>query len=329
MLYYLNSRKKMQHSHNLSVERTTLMMKIVLAGGSGFLGRALLKELIQSGHTVTLLSRNPESTRRRIHDTVRVERWDTVTVGDWIQNVDGCDAVVNLAGESIASKRWTSRQKTNILDSRLHATSTLVSAIRQSKKKPAVFLSASAVGYYGNREEGEITEDSHAGTDFLAKVCDQWERAAKEAERFGVRTVLMRTGIVLDTHGGALPKLLFPFKFFVGGPLGSGGQWFPWIHLEDEVGAFVFALDQKNLDGPVNLAAPESVTMKQFCDALGRVLRRPSWAPVPAFILRAALGEMADALLLGGQKQVPKKLLEYGYAFRHPTLAGALADLLK
>jgi uncharacterized protein (TIGR01777 family) len=192
-----------------------------------------------------------------------------------------------------------------------------------------VLINQSAVGYYGNVPVLPVEEDHPAGNDFLSYVCTQWEGEARKAEELGVRVVLPRTGIVLAARGGALPRMLLPFKLFIGGPLGSGTQWFPWIHLDDEIGALIVALENDQLSGPVNLAAPESVTMKQFCTALGNALHRPSWVPVPGVVLKIALGEMAGPLLLGGQRVIPRKLQEAGYSFKFPKLDDALRDVVK
>lgn len=303
-------------------------MKIVIAGGSGFLGRMLIERLTESNHSVVVLSRNPKTVKHTL-PKVEVESWDAASLGTWTQRVDGADAVINLTGESIAGKRWSKKQKDLISSSRVSSTRALVEAIDRAKKRPAILVNASAVGFYGDVPDGDVTEDHPKGNDFLADVCGRWEFEAKTAEKYGVRVVLLRTGIVLDKNGGALQKLLLPFNLFIGGPLGSGKQWFPWIHLEDEVGAIAFALENKSLSGSINLAAPDPVTMRQFCSALGKAMHRPSWAPVPGFVLKAILGEMADSLLLGGQRAIPRKLLESGYKFRFPNLPEALADIYR
>ncbi len=304
-------------------------MKIVIAGGSGFLGSALLRKLVEIRHSVILLSRAPDSVRSKLPPSVQIEQWDAASVGGWAAHVEQADAVINLTGESIAGKRWTTKQKGRILSSRINSTRAIVEAIGKATKKPMALVNQSAVGYYGNVEYGEVTEDHLRGLDFLSDVAEKWEKEALKAEAFGVRVVLPRTGIVLDKSAGALQKMLVPFKLYFGGPLGSGHQWFPWIHLEDEIGALIFAAENHNLRGPVNLAAPESVTMKQFCQALGKAVKRPSWAPVPGIALKILLGEMAGSLLLGGQKIVPAKLLEAGYKFHFPKLDEALHNILR
>ena len=304
-------------------------MKIVIAGGSGFLGSALLRKLVEARHSVVLLSRAPDSVRSKLPPSVQIEQWDAASVGAWAAHIQQADAVINLTGESIAGKRWTAKQKDRILSSRINSTRAIVEAIGKAAKKPKALVNQSAVGYYGNIEYGEVTEDHPRGLDFLSDVAEEWEKEALKAEAFGVRVVLPRTGIVLDKSAGALQKLLVPFKLFFGGPLGSGNQWFPWIHLQDEIGALIFAAENQNLSGPVNLAAPDSVTMKQFCQALGKAMNRPSWAPVPGIVLKTVLGEMADSLLLHGQRAIPRKLMDSGYKFRFPKLPEALADIFR
>lgn len=302
-------------------------MKVVIAGGSGFLGRILTERLTRSNHSVVVLSRNPETVRNAF-TKAEVESWDAASLGTWAKRIDGADAVVNLTGESIAGKRWSRMQKDLISDSRVSSTRAIVGAIQGAKERPHVLVNASAVGFYGDVPDGEVTEDHQKGNDFLADVCTRWEFEAQTAEKYGVRVVLPRTGIVLEKNGGALQKLLLPFNLFVGGPLGGGKQWFPWIHLQDEIGAIVFALENKNISGPVNLAAPDPVTMREFCSALGKAMQRPSWAPVPGIALKILLGEMAGPLLLGGQKVVPTKLLGTGYKFLFPKLEEALRNIL-
>lgn len=302
-------------------------MKFLIAGGSGFLGRALMTKLLQLNHQVLVLSRNPDATRAKLPSSVQIEPWDAAGAGNWIRFVETSDVIVNLTGESIGAKRWTTQQKNLIFSSRINSTRALVEAISKASTKPRALVNQSAVGYYGNIEFGEVTEDHPAGTDFLADVAEAWEKEALKAEQFGVRVVLPRTGVVLDRNNGALPKMLLPFKLFLGGPLGSGRQWFPWIHIEDEVRALIFLGESEGIRGPVNLTAPESVTMEQFCAALAKTIHRPSWMPVPGFVLKLILGEMAGPLLLNGQKATPRKLLESGFEFLFPHIDVALRDL--
>ena len=303
-------------------------MKIIIAGGTGFIGTALINDLTASGHHVTLLTRNAQRVQRHSSGLLDAEQWDGATIGAWSQRLDGVDAVINLTGESIGGKRWSFKQKELLTTSRLNSTNAIVQAIGHATKKPEVLISASAVGYYGNVEDRDVAEDFPCGKDFLATLCKQWEESAMAAKKFGVRVVTPRIGVVLERDGGALKKMLLPFSLFAGGPLGSGKQWFPWVHRDDVVGAFRFALSERSLSGPVNVAAPEYVNMKQFCAALGTVMHRPSWAPVPAVILQMMLGEMST-IVLTGQKVVPQKLLQMKFPFKYPSLVPALQSIFQ
>jgi uncharacterized protein (TIGR01777 family) len=296
-------------------------MRVLVAGGTGFIGTALVDALLARGDSVVLQTRDA----RKARPGVELRVWDGKDPGPWASALDGADAIVNLAGENIAGARWTPERKLQLIRSRVDSTRALVSAMSSSPRKPRVFLSASAVGYYGLRPAGDCAEGAAQGTDFLAALCGQWEREARAAEKLGVRVVLLRTGVVLG-RGGALAKMRLPFKLGLGGPLGDGTQPFPWIHLDDEVGAILFALDAPALAGPVNLAAPHLASNADFASALGRAYMRPAVLPAPAFALRLALGEMAE-MLLGGQRALPRKLEEAGYAFRHPYLDEALSSL--
>ena len=304
------------------------MPKIVIAGATGFIGQKLTSRLLDLQTPVVVLTRKPASGMPTRRGLCRYEQWDGKNQGDWAKHIDGADAVVNLSGQSVASGRWSKARKQELYSSRMDSTNALVEAIGASTVKPSVFLNASAVGYYGHVEQGAVTEDHPPGNDFLGRLCADWESAALSARAFGVRVVLLRTGIVLGSEGGALQRMIFPFELFAGGPLGSGDQWFPWIHEEDEVRAILYAIGRSSLSGPVNLSAPESTTMREFSDALGRALHRPSALRIPAFLLRALLGEMAD-VVLSGQRIVPQKLMKEGFEFSFPTLPGALADLLR
>ncbi len=299
-------------------------MKILLAGATGFIGKSLVAALLKNGHEIILLTRHPEKVS--LQNGLTPVAWDGKHAGEWAAEAQGAAAVINLAGEGIADKRWSKERKKALTDSRIFSTRALAAFIKNSPKKPAVFINASAVGYYGNVPSGEVPENFKKGGGFLADLCDQWESAARTVESAGVRTVMLRLGIVLEKGGGALAKMLFPFQIFAGGPLGSGQQWFPWVHREDVVGAILFALENPNLSGPVNITAPNPVMIKEFCAELGKVLHRPSWAPVPAFALKIILGEMSE-MLLGGQKAVPQKLTVAGYRFKYPNLQNALRSI--
>ena len=260
--------------------------------------------------------------------TVRAERWDGRTAEGWVRLIDASTGIVHLAGEGIAEGRWTEKRKLRIRDSRTVSGRAVLAAIREAKEKPFALLQASAVGWYGPRGDEEIGEDESAGTSFLASVCVEWEASTAEVEALGVRRAILRTGLVLAREGGALAKMLLPAKLGGGGPIGSGRQGFPWIHLDDEVGAIRFLLERQDSRGPFNLTAPHPVAQREFARALGRVLHRPAFLPAPAFALRLALGELADALL-DGHFVVPRRLLTLGYGFKFPDLDGALVDLLR
>ncbi|MDE2490144.1 MAG: TIGR01777 family oxidoreductase [Elusimicrobia bacterium] len=300
-------------------------MNIVAAGGTGFLGGALVAALAARGDETVVLTRDADRAAARLGGRARAVAWDARSSGEWAKSLEGADAVVNLAGTGVADARWTPPRKIALVKSRLDATRALVAAISQAAARPKVLVSASAVGWYGESPEGDAPETAPQGRDFLAALCGQWEREASAAEPLGLRVVLARVGVVLG-RGGALARMELPFKLGLGGRLGSGRQPFPWIHVDDAVGAILFALESEKLSGPVNLAAPELPTNAQFTKSLARALRRPAFLPAPAFALRLLLGEMAG-MLLGGQRAVPRKLLDAGYAFRFPTADAALAAL--
>lgn len=300
-------------------------MRVVIAGGSGLIGRALVEELVAAGHEAVVLSREP-SRVKGLPAGAWAHAWDGETAAGWGEVAAG-GAIVHLAGESIASGRWTAARKQRILESRVRTSRAVLAAVEGLRERPRVLLQGSAVGYYGPRGDEEVTEDTAPGDDFLARVCREWEAVTAGVEDLGVRRAVLRTGVVLASDGGALPRMLLPFRLFAGGPVGSGRQWVPWIHIADEVGAIRFLLERDDASGPFNLTAPEPVTNRDFSRALGRALGRPSWLPAPAFALRLALGEMAS-LLLTGQRAVPRGIADLGYAFRFPELQAALRDLL-
>jgi uncharacterized protein len=291
-------------------------MKVVIGGANGLIGSELGRALRERGHEVVALVRRPRAPGE--------VKWDGRSVPAGA--MDGADAAVNLAGASIAARRWSEAYKKEILDSRVESTRAFVDAMRAARARPRVFVNASAVGAYGGRGDEELTEESARGADFLAGVCKESEAEAARAEELGVRTVLLRTGVVLAVQGGALKQMLPPFKAFVGGPIGKGLQWFPWIHLADEVGVIQWAL-AGTVRGPVNAVAPNPVRMKDFAQALGAALHRPALFSVPALVLRLGLGEMAE-VLLEGQRAVPRKALNGGYRFRYGELDAALRDLV-
>ncbi|GAC1348110.1 MAG: TIGR01777 family oxidoreductase [Myxococcales bacterium] len=300
-------------------------MKIVVGGASGLIGKRLVARLAARGDEVVALVRTTAGDPPWARGVRRVA-WDGKQSGPWAAELDGAGAVVNLAGASVSGKRWSESYKQEILASRVDSTRALVQAMGAAAQKPRVFVSGSAVGYYGGRGDEPLDESAAPGDGFLAGVVRAWEAEAVAAEALGVRVALLRTGVVLAAEGGALPQMLPPFKAFVGGPVGSGKQWFPWIHVDDEVSLLVWAID-RDLRGPVNAAAPGVETMEAFCKSLGRVLHRPSWAKVPAAALRLAVGEFAT-VLTEGQRVVPGKAAQSGFRFRFERSEAALADLL-
>lgn len=301
-------------------------MKIILAGGTGFIGKALAAALEKNGHKVLILTRQGAPLKGSAN--IRYVSWNPPDTGEWEREVETADGLINLAGESIVAKRWTKAQKLKIMESRCDATQALVHAIRKVKTKPKVLVNASAVGFYGPRGDETLTEKDGPGNDFLAQTCKAWEAHAIRARDFGLRVVRARIGIVLDEGGGALAKMLPPFRMFLGGPLGNGRQWMSWIQLQDGVGLLQFALENPKVEGPLNTTAPHPVTMNEFAKTLGGVLGRPAVMRAPALALKVLLGEMSD-MLLTGQKVHPEKALNLGYKFLHPTLREALEASLR
>jgi uncharacterized protein (TIGR01777 family) len=301
-------------------------MRVIITGGTGLIGRALAADLVMDGHDTIVLSRRPERATGLPSET-RVERWDAQTARGWGALADGADAIVNLAGESIG-RRWTASRKRRIRESRLNAGSAVVQAVEHASVKPRVVVQASGVGYYGPRGEREIVEEESPGSGFLGQLAIDWEASTVPVEGMGVRRAVIRSGVVLSTEGGALPPMLLQSRLFLGGPLGSGRQWLPWIHIIDEVRAIRFLVEHERARGPYNLVSPNPLTSVAFNRVLGRVLRRPAFLPVPAFALRLLAGEMST-VLLDGQRAVPRHLLGLGFAFRFPNAEEALRDLLR
>ena len=306
-------------------------MRIIIAGGSGLIGMELAKELLQNGHEVVILSRNAQQTTG-LPGPVQVVGWDGKTAQGWGHLVDGAGAVVNLAGENIAGEkffpaRWTVERKRSILQSRLDAGKAIVEAIRAATQKPSVLIQSSAIGYYGPLGDELVDETRTEGNDFLAKTCVDWENSTAETENLGVRRVVIRTGVVLSTRGGAFSRLLLPFKFFAGGPLGSGKQYLSWIHMADQVGAIRFLIENPAAEGVYNLTAPQPATNAVIAKSIGRVMGRPSFVPVPAFIFKLMFGEVST-VVLDGQRVLPTRLQQLGYAFRFSQIDEAVRNLL-
>ncbi len=307
-------------------------MRVIITGGTGLIGRALTQSLVQDGHEVIVLTRNPDQAGQ-MPASAKAIKWDARTAAGWGHLADGAWAIVNLAGAGIAGdglipQRWSQQRKQVLRDSRLYSAAAVIDAIAAAAQKPAVLLQASAVGYYDvHTDNRDVTETTAPGQGFLPQLCVAWEASSATAADYGVRRVVLRTGLVLSRDGGILPRTALPFRLFVGGPMGSGQQWMPWIHIEDQVRAMRFLLENEEASGPYNLSAPTPVPNKTFGQAIGRALGRPAFLPLPAFALRLALGELAHTLLTG-QRAVPQRLLAAGFQFRYMDVDKAMQDLL-
>jgi uncharacterized protein len=301
-------------------------MKILVTGSSGLVGASLVPTLVKAGHTVCRLVRPGSVMKEQSHDGFQVA-WNPAT-GELGGAAVGADAVVNLAGASIADGRWTEKRKAELQSSRVDTTRALITALAKMNARPRVLVSASATGIYGDRGDEILTEESTLGNDFLSNLGKEWETEALKAEAIGVRVVLARFGIVLSKNGGALPPMMLPFRFFAGGKIGSGQQWMSWVALDDVIEILRLALENGNVRGPINAISPQPVQNAEFTKILASTMHRPALFPAPAFALRLALGEMADALLLSSQRVLPKKLESLGYRFLRPDLKSALAAIL-
>jgi uncharacterized protein (TIGR01777 family) len=306
-------------------------MRVFVAGGTGLVGSRLVPRLVERGHIVFLLTRRPAVARQQFADTCQITEGDPMQPGPWMDAAADCDAAINLTGESIFNRRWSEEFKQLLRDSRVRSTENIVAALARKPRTDAgqarTLVNASAIGYYGPREDEELSEDDPPGNDTLARLCIDWEAAAGKGETRGLRVAMVRIGVVLAGEGGALAQMLRPFKMFVGGPVGSGRQWLSWIHREDVVGIFLMALDNLSASGPINGTAPAPLTNKDFSHALGQALHRPSFLPTPQFALRLMLGEVAEVITTG-QRVIPQRAQELGYKFRFPELKSALADIL-
>lgn len=301
-------------------------MRVIVTGATGFIGGALVRALLGRGDTVVALTRSVEKARKKLPPGVEAVAWDARNEGSWMDVFNGADAVVNLAGEPAFTKPWTKRQKQRIRQSRIDVTNAVVNAISKASPRPGVLVNASGMDFYGSQGATVLTEDSPPGATFLAVATREWEAAARKAEEYGVRVVLMRHSLVLGRQGGILPLASLPFRFFVGGVVG-GKQWVSWIHIDDEVGLILYALTHDDLRGPVNAGAPNPVPMSVFLHEIGRTLHRPVWAPVPTGVLRTVLGEQAN-VILGSIRLQPKAAQESGYHFQYPELSDALHEAL-
>lgn len=302
--------------------------RVIVTGATGLIGKRLCARLTDKGYAVVVFSRNAERARNTLPGMAEYVNWTPEVPGDCGQALEGAYGVVHLAGAPIFGKRWDAAYKAQIRDSRITSTRLLVDAMEAMQTRPTVFVCGSAVGYYGDTGNNEVNESSAPGDDFLAQVCVAWEQEASRAETLGIRTVLLRTGIVLDAKEGALPQLVVPFRLFVGGPILPGTQWLPWIHIDDEVGLILLALEDARVSGPLNGTAPAPQTNYDFTRTLGKVVGTPSWLPVPGFSIKLLLGELADRLV-EGQRAIPQKAQELGYQFEYPSAEQALRDLIK
>jgi uncharacterized protein len=326
--------------------------RVIVTGATGLIGKALCERLTERGYAVVVFSRDAARARRKLPGAAEYVAWQPEESGPWAKAIDGAYGVIHLAGASLFGRRWSATYKREIRDSRVIGTRGLVNAMGQAATKPRVFISSSAVGYYGSRGDAELDEGAAPGDDFLAQVCRAWEQEAAQAERLGIRTAIVRTGvivagddgarrlpidlrgaslarpgIVLQTEEGALPLLTLPFHFFMGGPVLPGTQWLSWIHLADEVGIILLALEDERARGPINATAPQPQTNRDFSRAVGQVMGRPSWLPVPGFALKLMLGEMAD-IITAGQRVIPQKAKQLGYRFQYPTSQEALREAI-
>ncbi len=305
-------------------------MKVAVIGATGFVGSRLVERLNAEGHSIIVFTRNATKAAQifpnSAYPSLEIVAYAPTQSGIWQEKIAGCDGVVNLAGEAIAETRWTPERKQSLMDSRKITTQKLVEAIANANPKPAVLVNASAIGFYGTSETATFDETSAAGSDFLAEVCQTWEAEANKVKESGVRIVILRLGIVLGM-GGALGKMLTPFKLFAGGPIGSGNQWFSWIHRDDLVSLILRALTQAEMEGVFNATAPQPVRMAEMTTALGQVMNRPSWLPVPSFALEAMLGDGAK-VVLEGQEVLPKHTLADGFEYQYPTIKAALEEIL-
>ncbi len=309
----------------------TTPRRIIVTGATGAIGRPLCTALAACGYEIVVFTRDPNTACRSIPEASDFVAWHPLeahATRGWVRAVDGAYGVVHLAGAPVFGPRWSRARKNEIYRSRVLSTWMLAAAMVEARNRPAVFISSSAVGYYGFRDDTPLGEDAAPGTDFLAQVCRDWEAAARRAAEAGIRTVLLRTGIVLDSRAGPLPEMIRPFRFGVGGPILPGTQWAPWIHIADEIGLITWALENSEVYGPLNAVAPEPVTYRTLSSAIGQATGSPAWLPVPRLLLELLFGEFATTVT-HGQRAVPAKALALGYSFQYPMLEPALEQLLQ
>lgn len=301
-------------------------MRIAVTGGTGFIGKVVVKRLLDAGLETVVLSRDPVKAAFQVDRRARCAPWSaSMSPEELAEAIEGCAAIVHLAGENVGAGRWTESRKRALVESRTIGTQTLVQAISRMNEKPRTLVAASAVGFYGDRGDELLDESSAPGAGFLTDLCIAWEAAARQAEKLGVRVVSLRIGMAVGRGGGALEKMALPFRMFAGGHIGSGNQWVPWVHVEDVAGLVMFALNNAGAPSVMNVCAPEPVQLKTFCRELGRVMNRPSWFPVPGFVLKTALGEQST-IVLSSTRAEPKAALSAGYTFRFPDVSSALRE---
>jgi len=301
-------------------------VKIIISGGTGLIGTALAEDLLSDGNEVILLSRDPDRHEHKMPAGAKLVRWDAQSAAGWGHLAEGADAIVNLAGANLGEGRWSKSRKKIIVESRTKAGQAVVEATAQAKQKPKLVIQSSGVDYYGVHGAEKLTESDDAGEGFLSEVTDVWEKSTYPVEGFGVRRVVYRGAVVLTLHGGALPRILLPFRFFVGGRLGSGEQWFSWVHIKDQVSAMRFFIENPEIKGVYNLSSPNPVQNSELARTIGREMGKPAFIPVPAFVIRLLFGEMAITVL-GGQRVLPDRLLKAGFRFNYPTIEQTLHDL--
>ncbi len=301
--------------------------KILITGATGLIGRNLCKSLIERKDALTIFTTNIEKAKKRIPGAKEYFEWNYYYPGDWGYLLNNKDAIIHLAGANLQAHRWNTVYKKTILESRELSTKNLINAIEKVPNKPKIFISSSAAGYYGDRDDEELYEDSMPGNDFLAEVCKKWESAAINAKSVGLRSVILRSGIVLSLDAEILKTMKRQFKYYAGGYIGSGNQWFPWVHINDVVKIYLKSLDDEKVYGIYNICAPDLVTMKQFVKTFGKIINRPSYFRVSKFILKIILGEMSESIT-ASIKMNPKKLIDSGYKFKYEDLEDALKDLL-
>ncbi len=307
-------------------------MKVVIAGGTGMIGRPLSSNLSSAGYEVTVLTRTPKINKSRFSSGVRLSKWDPSQIDDLAEQLDGAEAVINLVGENLAGNnliptRWSRNRKRQLIESRVIPGKILSKAISVASNPPSVLIQASAVGYYGTSETDVFTEENAAGSDFLAHLCEEWEESTVSVSEDGVRRVVIRSAIVLSAYEGALRRILLPFKLFLGASFGSGTQWFPWIHFVDEIRAIRFLLENENAQGPFNLVAPNPIRNAELARVIASTMNRPIIIPVPSFFLKTALGEVSS-MVLEGQRAIPKHLQNLGFTFQFPDIEPAMQDIL-